>query len=192
MTAQSLVETILPPDKSGLTARSLRRFWEGRSSQTKKLGTYGGGITSKMWMLPDGQFVALDRWHWDWLQAHPDVAKKYGVNLQVDDIDGRLNALRRGFFRVNYERNRGSLTIEGLAKFWTKAVKDSVFMLVVDNVDAIDNMTVTLMNDSGGIVRNGSAQLFRLSAEEKLDHLPLISESRRGRALRALVPKLMR
>jgi hypothetical protein len=191
MKARTLIESVLPAD-TGVTLRSLHRLWEVRASKAKKLGSYGG-LTSKMWLLPNGQLQSLDRWHWDWLLANPGVAKKFGVNLQGNgDEDARLGALRRGFFRINYERNRGQLTVEGLAKFWSKTIKDTIFMLVIDNVDAIDHMSVALLNEQGQVVRHGASQLFSYSAEEKMEHLPLISEGRRGRALRAFSGALLR
>lgn len=134
-------------------------------------------LTNKMWILPDATVQPLSQWHWSWLQTHPLVYKKFKIKgdpQKMDEGMGRKRALQAGFFRVAYELNRGQLTIEGCEKFFTKKIKDAIFMLVLDNVDAVDNMTVNLFDDEvKKLVWRGSEPLFHYSGQEKLNKLPL-------------------
>lgn len=138
--------------------------------------------TSKMWILPDGKVVALKgMWHYDWiLRNKAALKKKYKVDfskLPAEEAPIRLHAINKGFFRVNYEHNGGVLTVEGVASFFTRKIKDAIFFIVLENVDYIDNINITLMNSSGKVVKDGYAQMFMMSNEEKMDNIPLVTES---------------
>jgi len=169
-----------------------RDYLKSRRPKGKKLGAYdSGGLTSKMWLLPDGELVPISEQHYTWLKANPDICRKFGLALSRvpdDDTAIRLAALRRGFVRINYTRD-GTLTVEANTRFWDKRAQDTIFMLVADNLDEIYSMQVRALNNNGSIVRQGYAQLFNYDDRDKLNHLPLISESRRGRALRRIFKK---
>ena len=166
-----------------ISAGYLRRLRAG-VRKTKGLGKYrSDGFTSKMWILPDGRPVSIGSLHFRWLQTNPNVALEFGLELASlpdDDTAIRLAALNRGFVRVNYEIRYGRLTVEANSRFWTSRIKDAVFVIIARNLDALDSMQARLLDDKGFIIRSGFASLFNLPNKEKLEHLPLISQSKRG------------
>lgn len=185
--AKSIIESILPVDNGGLSPYYFRQLLEHTRQGTKPLGSYNsGGFTSKMWILPNGTLESLGEQHSEWLKSHPDVMAKFGLDLSAvpnEDTPIRLAALSKGFIRLNFEQRSGLLTVEANVRYWTKGIKDTLFVLVADNSISIGAMSVNLLNTEGKVVRHGYSQLFTYSGREKLEHLPLISESRRGRAL---------
>ena len=178
------------PDLTGLTPAYLAEVKAGQAVTTKRMGSYdSGNLTSKMWILPDGKAVSIGQQHYQWLQGHPQVAAKFNLDVAAlpdDDNAVRLAAINKGFVRVNYDYRGGRLTVEANRRYWTSKIKDAIFVLVADNVGAVDNMVVNLLNDTAMVAQHGYAQLFNYSDEEKLEHLPLISESARGRGLVAV------
>jgi hypothetical protein len=142
-------------------------------------------FTSKMWITPGGDVVPLEDWHYRYFKD-PVVAERWGVTYSDNEQEVRVQALKVGFIRINYERKNGTLTVESFQKGWTKRAKDTIFMLVADNASSIDNIYVRVMNDDGMTVRQGSTQLFRYDDREKLEHIPLISETEQGHRLRDL------
>jgi hypothetical protein len=142
--------------------------------------------TSKMWLMPTGELVPLTVWHFQWLLDHPDVTRKYRIEIG-GDTSTRFSALKAGFVRINYERGSGTLTVEVHTKGWTEEVKERIFMLVVDNGPSLDHFQINVLNDSGCTERSGYAQLFQYDDPKKLDHIPLISETVQGRALREMM-----
>ena len=156
----------------------------GRLTEAKKLNSYTTDkLTAKMWIFPDGKVQSLNLWHYRWLQANPKVAAKYGLNvakLPDEEQPVRLAALKVGFVRVNYELRDGTITIESNVRHWTSKIKDSVFMLVADNVESIYNIRISLLDDKGNVKKQAYAQLFQYDDKEKLDHIPFITESIKG------------
>ena len=138
-------------------------------------------LTAKMWITPEHEIVPLTNWHFEYFRD-PAIAEKYGVTYS-DEQNTRLDALRAGFVRVNYERNGGLLTVESGERGWSKTTKDTVFMLVADNARSIDAIRVSVLDDTGRIKRTGYSQLFTYDDMEKIEHIPLVSESAQGRSL---------
>jgi hypothetical protein len=136
----------------------------------------GPGSFSKAWILPDGKPVQLGKqWHHEWINENPDVVKKYGLKTTDSSEENRVDALRKGFVRVNYEKNTGTLKVEARQKDWAN-VKESVRKLVESNLGKIDNMDVHLLDARANkIVNQDGVKLFTYPAEEKMDNLPLIS-----------------
>ena len=140
---------------------------------------------SKVWILPDGAPIQLGAtWHHDWLDKNKDVQKRYGLNVPkftgTDSEKVREDALKKGFVRVNYLSNSGTLTVEATAQAWRKQ-KEAVRDLVDANLGKIDNMEVNLFNPTiTKVVDSDSARLFEMSPEEKMNNLPLISGEMRG------------
>lgn len=160
----------------------------------RKLADSGDKTASKMWILPSGTTVSLDAWHWQWLKSNLDVADRFEIGDKVraiaatDEEAGRIVALKAGFFRVNYEKGNGVLTIEGCSRYWRNSIKDAVFMLVADNASSIDSISVTLFDDAiRRIEKQGCASLFSYTSADKINHIPLVSESARGKALRIIL-----
>src|SRR6185369_12161836 len=85
------------------------------------------------------------------------------------------DALQKGFARVNYEKNSGTLTVEARQKDWPN-LAPHVKEFVRANLDKIDNMDVHLMDDKvKRMVESDGTALFTYDADEKMDNLPLIS-----------------
>jgi hypothetical protein len=158
------------------------RLWsrdEGAFMPKSKKLAPSRDLTSKGWILPNDEFVPLGaKFHHTWLQEHAnELNKKFKTKFDENTSpDERVDALNKGFTRVNYERNTGTLHVETNEKFWNKRRKDTVFETVADNLDAVDNMLVNVTDDKGKIVDTGYAKLFNYDDSEKLNHLPLISE----------------
>ena len=148
-------------------------------------------LAHKMWILPDASVQPLTCWHWQWLQSHPSIYRKFkiqGVAAAMGEVPGRKCALRAGFFRVNYEKHDGGLTIEGCRRSLRDEIKDAVFMIVADNAPKIDRITINLFDYAvEHLDSTATAFIFRYGNKEKCDHIPLVSDSARGRALRTLL-----
>jgi hypothetical protein len=146
------------------------------SSRTDKL-------TSKMWILPDGTAKNISGWHYQWILDNRDkLQEKYGLDISHlpaeyyantgKETEIRIAAIKSGFIRVNYEIRNGNLTLEGLASKYTKKIKDTVFMLILDNINDIGTININLFNDAvSSIVVNKSIPLFKYGKDEKFDAL---------------------
>lgn len=132
--------------------------------------------TSKMWVTPKGEVINLTggMWHHNFVQQN---AKKYKIKLAHKGEDMRLDAINVGWFRVNYETNSGDLTIEGKRKYYTGKIKDALFGVIKRNLNSINDVVLTLFDDKFNIVAHGSANLYTYDGEEKLEHIPFITES---------------
>lgn len=144
-----------------------------RSKDDYKLPEGGPGLFVKAWITPEGKPIQLgDQQHHDWLNEHPEVKKKYGIKRT--DEDNRVEALTKGFARVNYEKNTGTLKVEARAADWPK-VKDAVREIAKTNLPRIDNMDVHLLDTKAKkIVASDGVQLHSYEPEEKMDQLPFI------------------
>lgn len=172
-------KNIVVPQKLIDEARA--QFAPKKKDESKLLPAGADGM-SKAWILPSGKIEQLGaQWHHAWLSDNPEIAKKY--NLTVPKFEGgdaegvREGALRKGFVRVNYGRNTGTLTVEARAKDW-RHQKAAVEKIVEKNLDDIDNMTVSLLNETASkVVDTDSEKLFRYDTDqEKLSNLPLITK----------------
>lgn len=140
----------------------------------------GPGLFSKAWILPGGRIAQLgSQEHHDYFNTNPDVAKKYGIRQvkgeQYDAADNRVDALKQGFARINYEKNNGVLTIEARQKDWP-SLQESVRKFVEANLNKIDTMDVHLLNDKANkAVQSEGVQLFTYPADEKMQNIPFIS-----------------
>ena len=135
----------------------------------------GAGKTNKGWITPDHKFIPLPGWHYEYILAH---GAEYDINTeglgQQDEQEIRLLALDKGFVRVNYEKNTGTITFEGNDKFWNGGAKSAVIEVVRANASRIDNIWVRTLNSKGRVVRMGSEQVFTLQDKEKVNHIPLL------------------
>jgi hypothetical protein len=138
--------------------------------------------TAKMWIAPTGNVIPLLTYHYEYFRDHPGEAVRYGVHF-ADEITTRLEALRKGFVRVNYERKMGRLTIEAGAKGWTHPAIDVIFMLIAVNREAIDCLNIAVLSETGGIIQSGQSLIFSYTEKEKISHIPLISETAQGQEL---------
>jgi len=139
-------------------------------------------FTAKMWIDPTGKVVPLLTFHYEYFRDHPGEAEKYDVAF-ADEITTRLEALRKGFIRVNYERNGGKLTIEAGAKGWTQPAIEVIFMLIAVNREAIDCLNIAVLSETGAVIQSGQSLILSYSEKEKISHIPLISETAQGQGL---------
>jgi hypothetical protein len=145
-----------------------------------KRKTKGGtrGITG--WILPNNKLVPLStNFHEQYLaENHADLNKKFGTKFsETADVDERQQALDQGFIRLRMQS--GTLHVEAGQAGWTKAARDKVFETVADNIDNIDQITVSLLDKNGIVKRQGHERLMDYDTDaEKLDNLPLINEGR--------------
>ena len=148
-------------------------------------------LVHKMWILPDGTVQPLIKWHWSWLQANPDVYQKFRIKGDASKMDegmGRRLALQAGFFRLNYEKGNGHLTIEGCQKFLSRKHKDAITLIVHDNAQKIDHITLNLFDpEVKRLEKTATHSIFRHRNEDKSGHIPFISDSAQGKALRLLL-----
>jgi len=166
-----------------LKNQSLLEYWTTRheKSRTSKMFTEMSAfpaknyaLRSKMWILPDGAAVGLGgEWHYRWILANKARVAKFGLDttdLPDDETTVRFAALKKGFFRVSYETRSSNLIIEGIKNKFQKQIKDAIFMIVMENINALSGIKITLFSDDiTTVVSNRSAQLFTLpSDEEKL------------------------
>lgn len=150
----------------------------GRKSKQDYELKVGPGLFSKAWILPDGKPVQLGgQWHHEWLNENPDVAKKYGLKATTSGEENRVDALKKGFARVNYEKNTGTLKVEARAQDWPN-LSASVKRLAETNLRKIDNMDVSLLDPKAEkVVEGDGVALHSYAPDEKMDHLPLITET---------------
>lgn len=151
-----------------------------KSKQDFELKEGGPGMFVKGWILPDGKLEQFgEKLHHTWLNENPDVSKKYGLKVgggPSDDINIRNRALQKGFARVNYQKNTGTLMVEAREKDWPGLIP-SVKEIARINLGKIDNMDVRLFDPAvKGVTQSDGVALHTYDANEKMDHLPLISE----------------
>lgn len=132
----------------------------------------GADGISKAWVLPDGQPMMLGAtWHHDALARSQELQKKYDIdvpNFTGADTEGvREMALQKGFVRVNYLGNSGTLVVEARQKDWRKQ-RQAIFDLVDANAGRIDNLEISLFNETADrVVKSTRERLFEKDDSEK-------------------------
>jgi hypothetical protein len=136
-------------------------------------------LTPKTWILPDGEVAQANGFHENYLAENSsELNKRFGTKFgSKPDQAEREAALKRGFVRLAYENNSGTLNVEADQSRWNKAARDAVLGVVADNLGKIDNMRVSLLNDDAEVAKSDFARLFQYDDKEKLDHLPLLAPS---------------
>lgn len=130
---------------------------------------------SKAWVLPNGKPVQLGgQWHHEFINESPEIRSKYGLDETDNTELNRIEALKQGFVRVNWNQNSGQLTVEARAKDWRKQ-RESVRKLVDASAGDIDSIRVILFDEKiKAIDQDETVQTFRLDDEEKAAHLPFL------------------
>jgi hypothetical protein len=131
----------------------------------------------KAWITPDGMPVQLGgQWHHDWLAEHPEYGIKVSGTPSMDE-DARVDALKKGFVRINYGQNTGTLVVEARAKDWPKQ-RDNVRQFVESNLGDIDNLKIALLDPKAGeVIDSNSVKLFNFDDDKKIENVPLLNES---------------
>jgi len=114
--------------------------------------------TRKWWITPENETILLSSWHYDYFR-NPEISQKYGVIFR-DEETTRLDALRVGFVRLNYELNGGCMTIETMR--WDRCLRKLIDGFILENADAIDMARINLINLAGQAVQLGCVSLMDL------------------------------
>lgn len=131
----------------------------------------------KAWITPDGKPVQLGgEFHHTWLAEHPEFGIKVSGAPTMDE-DVRGDALKKGFARINYAQNSGTLTIEVRAKDWPKQ-RDAVRQFIEANLGDIDNLNLALTDPKAeNVIDSNRVKLFNYDESEKMSHIPLLEEA---------------
>lgn len=174
-------EQAILDDSGRVAVESTKEFYQPtqfsptkrRSKDDYKLPEGTPGMFAKAWIMPDGRPVQLgDQMHHDWLNENPDIKSKYGI--KGSDEDNRVEALQKGFARVNYEKNTGTLKVEARATDWPK-LREAIKQFAQVNLPRIDNMDVHLLDTKASkIVASDGVALHTYAPEEKMAQLPFI------------------
>lgn len=141
------------------------------------------GDNSKYWILPDGKIENLGKlWHFQWILQNLTKLKKYKVKQSEigDDLSEgpvRLYAINKGFVRMNYSINGGTLTIEAPDKNWTRSIRNAIYDFIQNNVNRIDQLYIAILDEKGRPKRRANQTWFRSTADEKLLTIPFITEN---------------
>ena len=114
---------------------------------------------SKAWINPENEVIPLTSFHFEYFRDYPQVAKKYKVVFR-DEQNTRLDALRVGFVRVNYERNGGDVTVETMR--WDRALRNLIDGLIFENEPAIDFARIHKLDKSGQLTNIGCVSLMEM------------------------------
>ena len=114
--------------------------------------------TSKFWITPQNDLVALDCWHYEYFRD-PAIADKYGVPFGPE-VPTRLAALRVGFVRGNYERNGGLLTLETMRR--DRPLRKLIDALVLANAEALDMVRLHTVDRNGQATQLSVAPLHQM------------------------------
>lgn len=134
-------------------------------SQRPKSGQLTG------WLLPDDEFVPLDTaFHEEWLAKNADqLNEDYGTNLSKKaDPEERFGALQKGFVRIRYTPNDGTVRIEASTKRWTPATRRALLEQLEQHADSIDRVYAAVMDEKGNIVDSASQKVMELDGPEKI------------------------
>ncbi len=116
--------------------------------------------TRKWWITPENRVISLSTLHYEYFRD-PSIAEKYQIVFR-DEETTRLDALRVGFIRVNYECNGGQLTVESMR--WDRNLRKLVDGFVLDNAEAIDLARIHLVDCMGQAIQIGCVSLMNLRA----------------------------
>ncbi|HSX11616.1 MAG TPA: hypothetical protein VLF94_07880 [Chlamydiales bacterium] len=153
------------------------QFSPGKNKEDWEFKKSPGTAFSKAWILPNGVPWQLGgQWHHEALNENPDIAKKYGISATDSSEENRVDALKKGFARVNMGMHNGLLTIEARAADWRK-LKPSVERMVDENLNSIDKITVNLMNPKvDKVVDSRTGVLFdKDTPAEKMENIPFVT-----------------
>lgn len=116
--------------------------------------------TKKLWITPApaNEIIPLSTFHYQYFQ-NPMISEKYGV-LFRDEETTRLDALRVGFVRINYEVNGGRLTGETMR--WDRTLRKLIDAFVLTNAEEIDLVRFHLLDRSGQAIQVGAVSLMDL------------------------------
>jgi hypothetical protein len=107
-----------------------------------------GGLTRKFWVLPSGEVCSFGcEFHYSFLLNHPDLMQRY----EIDPGDRteqmiRINAVKRGLFRMNYQKKQMHLIIEGVQSLLTDVITSGICKAVQELDCGINQIVINLFN----------------------------------------------
>jgi len=136
----------------------------------KRLTSYSShnGLTSKMWILPDGKQISIQSQHYEWALRHAAFLQQhYNINLRKvrrkGDTPIRLHLLRQGCVRVNYEHKGGRLTCEAYHLQWGARQIKGCRAIIRANLTDISFVVIRLLNTRCSVVQEEFANLMDCS-----------------------------
>jgi len=142
-------------------------------------------LVAKSFILPDGSFREVNRaTHDQYLIENSESLNKQfktAIPATQGKEDVRIGALSSGFIRISYTPNNGRLVIEANEAKFGKAQRDKVQEYITDNLDGIDNLTVSLVDNQGNTKRTATRQFFQMDDDaQKLESIPFVTEEGTG------------
>lgn len=122
------------------------------------------------WLLPNEEFVPLDTaFHEQWLAKNAkQLNEDFGTKLSDKaNVDERADALQKGFVRVRYTPNDGTVRIEASAKAWTPSVRRALLEQLGQHADSIDRVYAAVTDEKGNIVDSATEKVMDLDGVEK-------------------------
>lgn len=128
-----------------------------------------GSLTG--WVLPDNKFVPLDEsYHEQFLAKNAEqLNKDFGTKLTGNaDPEERLGALQKGFVRVRYTPNDGTVRIEAAANNWSPKTRRALLDKLEEHADSIDRVYAAVMDPKGEVVDSVSEKVMDLEGADKI------------------------
>lgn len=140
------------------------------------------GINSKFWIYTDGTIVNLNTlWHYQHILGNINKLKKYGIKqselIFTDEQSVRLYALSKGFTRMNYSINGGSLVIEAPSNNWASKLKGVIYDFVFDNLKQIDQLVIRVLDSQGRPIKQGGFNWINSTRDQKMQEFEQIIEN---------------
>lgn len=135
-------------------------------SQRPKSGQLTG------WLLPNDEFVPLDTaFHEEWLgknskRLNEDFGTNFGDKVTPEQ---RFDAVNKGFVRVRYTPNDGTVRIEASAKNWTPNTRRKLMEQLEQHADSIDRVYAAVMDEKGNLIDSASERVMDLEGPEKVE-----------------------
>lgn len=172
------------PDRAKLLSFLQKPFGEGQFLPRKKTEEKLP-LVAKSFILPNGKFQTVDRATHDQYLIDNATALNKQFKAAIPAVQGkedvRVGALAAGFVRVSYEPNNGRLVFEGNVNKFGKPQRDTIQEYVTDNLDSIDNLTVSLVDNEGNVKKSASRRFFQMDDDaEKLNSIPFVTEEGAG------------
>lgn len=123
------------------------------------------------WVLPNNEFVPLDTaFHEQFLAKNSkQLNEDFGTSLgTTPDPEERFAALQKGFVRVRYTPNDGTVRIEAAAKNWTPKTRRTLLNQLESHAGTIDRVYAALMDEKGNIVDSVAERVMDLEGADKI------------------------
>jgi hypothetical protein len=133
-----------------------------------------GGLTRKFWVLPSGEVCSFGcEFHFSFLLNHPELMAKYGIDPgDRTEQPIRINAVKRGLFRMNFKKKEMHLTIEGVQSLLTDNIRSGIQKVVRELDSGINRITVHLFDPQMTDLLTDETRDTSLLAKKDLQQFP--------------------